>query len=171
MHVIRHIVSGDIPTPYYRLLSHFLTHQKMRRIARCHHRAAVRKLLLQRTGVEIGEGTSINHSVSIMDNPPISNLIIGKRVAIAAGATFICYSVPDNSELDHNLYVKERLIQKGTIVVEDDVWIGAGAIILPNVKVGRRSIIGAGAVVCGDVTPYSTIAGVPARKIRSIFEY
>lgn len=49
------------------------------------------------------------------------------------------------------------------IVIEDDVWIGAGAIILKGVTIGRGSVVGAGAVVTKSVTPYSIVAGVPAR--------
>lgn len=53
------------------------------------------------------------------------------------------------------------------IVIEDDVWIGARVIILPGVRVGRGSVIGAGSVVTHDIAPYSIVAGNPARLIRS----
>ena len=53
------------------------------------------------------------------------------------------------------------------IVIEDDVWIGARVTILPGVRVGRGSIIGAGSVVTHDVAPYSIVGGNPARLIRS----
>ena len=54
------------------------------------------------------------------------------------------------------------------IKIENDVWIGAGVIILSGVKIGECSIIGAGAVVTKDVDPYTVVAGVPAKKIRDI---
>jgi len=53
------------------------------------------------------------------------------------------------------------------VVIEDDVWIGLRAVILPGVRIGRSSIIGAGAVVTKDVPAYSIVGGVPARVIRS----
>jgi maltose O-acetyltransferase len=53
------------------------------------------------------------------------------------------------------------------VVVEDDVWIGARVIVLPGVRVGRGSVIGAGAVVTKDVPPYSVVGGNPARVVRS----
>jgi acetyltransferase-like isoleucine patch superfamily enzyme len=53
--------------------------------------------------------------------------------------------------------------------VEDDVWIGARAIIMAGVRIGRGSIVAAGAVVTKDVPPYSVAGGVPARVIGERF--
>jgi maltose O-acetyltransferase len=50
--------------------------------------------------------------------------------------------------------------------IEDDVWIGARAIILPGISIGKGAIIGAGAVVTKDIPPYAICAGNPARIIR-----
>ena len=54
------------------------------------------------------------------------------------------------------------------ITIEDEVWIGAGAIILPGVTVGRGSVVAAGAVVNKDVPPRTLVAGIPAREIKRI---
>lgn len=54
-------------------------------------------------------------------------------------------------------------------VIEDDVWIGHSAIIMAGIHVGRGSIIAAGAVVTHDVSAYSIVAGIPAKKIKSRF--
>ncbi|MDQ7799461.1 MAG: DapH/DapD/GlmU-related protein [Candidatus Edwardsbacteria bacterium] len=51
-------------------------------------------------------------------------------------------------------------------VIEDDVWIGAQAIILPGVRIGRGAIVAAGAVVTKDVEPYAIVGGNPARLIK-----
>jgi len=53
------------------------------------------------------------------------------------------------------------------IVIEDDVWIGAGAVIMPGVTLRRGTVVGANAVVTKDTEEYWVVAGVPARKIRS----
>ena len=50
--------------------------------------------------------------------------------------------------------------------IDDDVWIGARAIILPGLKIGRGAIIGSGAVVTKDVPPYAICVGNPARVIK-----
>ena len=52
------------------------------------------------------------------------------------------------------------------IVIGDDVWIGARAIILPGVHIGRGAIVSAGAVVTDDVPEYAIVAGNPARVIK-----
>jgi acetyltransferase-like isoleucine patch superfamily enzyme len=54
------------------------------------------------------------------------------------------------------------------VVVEDGVWVGACATILPGVTLGRGSVVAAGALVARDVPPHTLVAGVPARPIKSL---
>ncbi len=54
------------------------------------------------------------------------------------------------------------------IVIEDDVWLGAGAIITDGVRVGKGAVVAAGAVVTKDVAPHTVVGGVPARWIKTI---
>lgn len=65
-------------------------------------------------------------------------------------------------------YTKEAMegYIRGPVKIGDNVWIGNRVIILPDVRVGRNAIIGAGAVVTKDVAPYSIVGGVPARHIK-----
>jgi maltose O-acetyltransferase len=65
------------------------------------------------------------------------------------------------------------MCQQGTqkekpVVIGNDVWIGAGVIILSGVTIGECSVIGAGAVVTKNVEPFTIVAGVPARKIKDV---
>jgi acetyltransferase-like isoleucine patch superfamily enzyme len=64
-------------------------------------------------------------------------------------------------------FVEQGITAEG-IVVEDDVWIGAGAILADGVHVGRGAVIAAGAVVTHDVPPHTVVAGIPAKVIRTI---
>lgn len=63
--------------------------------------------------------------------------------------------------------VEQGITAEG-IVVEDDVWIGAGAILTDGVRVGRGAVVAAGAVVIQDVPPHTVVGGVPARVLRTI---
>jgi acetyltransferase-like isoleucine patch superfamily enzyme len=63
--------------------------------------------------------------------------------------------------------VQQGITAQG-IVIEDDAWIGAGAIITDGVTVGRGSVIGAGAVVTHDIPPHCVAVGVPAKVVREI---
>ncbi|MBP7508929.1 MAG: hypothetical protein KA807_14020 [Prolixibacteraceae bacterium] len=57
----------------------------------------------------------------------------------------------------------------GIVIIEDDVWIGANAIILCGVHIGKGSVIGAGSIVTKDVPPYSISVGNPAKTIKMRF--
>lgn len=63
--------------------------------------------------------------------------------------------------------VEQGITAQG-IVVEDDVWIGAGAIVTDGVHVGKGAVVAAGAVVTQDVPPYTVVGGVPARVLKTI---
>ena len=58
-------------------------------------------------------------------------------------------------------------VAKGDIIVDDDVWIGLGATILSGVHIGQGAVIAAGAVVSKDVSPYSIVAGTPAKSLKN----
>ena len=95
----------------------------------------------------------------------IGPVTIGSHVNLAQGITV--------TALNHNFSTKDKFIDEqgvatSPIVIEDDVWIGANAVILPGVRIGRHSVIAAGAVVNRDVPPYSLAVGVPAQVKRKI---
>ena len=91
-------------------------------------------------------------------------LIIGKAVGIGPGVIIL---TSQHEALDTTLPVYLTPIKFGKVIIEYGCDIGAGAIILPGVKIGEGAIIGAGSVVTKDVPPYEIWAGVPARKIRN----
>ena len=70
----------------------------------------------------------------------------------------------------HVIIPKEHAGKKVKIIIEDDVWVGLGSILLSGVKIGEGSIIAAGSVVTKDVESYSIYAGNPARKIKNRFD-
>jgi acetyltransferase-like isoleucine patch superfamily enzyme len=62
----------------------------------------------------------------------------------------------------------EQGITAQGILVEDDVWIGSGAVVCDGVRVGQGAVVAAGAVVTEDVPAHTVVAGVPARVVREI---
>ena len=124
-----------------------------------------RKIFYRATGVHVGEGTVLNANLIIEDS--YNHVVeIGKRVSIAPGVMLIANAAPNNSNLQNIPYVKNNLIVSKKVSIEDDAWIGAGAIILPGIIVGKSAIVGAGSVVTHNVEQFTVVAGSPARRIR-----
>lgn len=90
-------------------------------------------------------------------------LVVGDRVSIGPGCIFILASHPNASKVRQDIKCKTNEIH-----LQDDVWIGAGAVILPGVTVGEGAIVGAGSVVTKNVEAHSVVAGNPARVIRML---
>ncbi|WP_340616513.1 acyltransferase [Xenorhabdus entomophaga] len=68
----------------------------------------------------------------------------------------------------HSLSPNDRqLYSKGPVFIDENVWLGDGVVVLPNVKIGRGSIIGSNSVVTKDIPPYSIAVGIPAKVIQS----
>ena len=110
-------------------------------------------------------------------------LIIGRFCAIATGARFIMnganHSLAGISTYPFQIFGREwaegfdigsyLLETRGDTVIGNDVWIGAGATVLPGIKIGDGAVIGTGAMVAKDVPPYAIVAGNPARVVRRRF--
>ena len=110
--------------------------------------------------VEIGENSSLNQGC-ILDG--YGGISIGSGVRIAA---YTCINTADHDFQDIDTPVHEQGYILGRVVIEDDVWIGAGAKINKGVHIGKGAIIGSGSVVTKDIPAYSVAAGVPCRVLR-----
>ena len=107
-------------------------------------------------GLFIGNNVGINRDVWINAGGRVEigdDVIIGPKVIIhSANHKFDLLDIP----------IRLQGWVKAPVVIEEDVWIAGGVIILPGVRIGKGSVIGAGAVVTKDVPPYSIAIGVPA---------
>lgn len=106
--------------------------------------------------IEIGDHTFINYGSSIAARTSVK---IGSHCHLGH-YTFIM----DNNQ--HDLVRHMELPPSAPVVIEDNVWIGSKAIILPGVVIGAQAVIGAGSVVTNDVPPFCVVAGNPARILR-----
>ena len=110
--------------------------------------------------VIIGDHTRIG-----LHNTIIGPVTIGSHVNLAQGITI--------TALNHNFEdatrrIDEQGVSTTPVVIGDDVWIGAGAVVLPGVTIGRHCVVAAGAVVTHDVPDNSVVAGVPAKVIKTL---
>ena len=143
----------------------------------------IMRLIIRPLFAECGRNVSFNP----FDQFSYSTIRIGCDVYIAPGA---CFSARKGIKIGSKVMFGPNVIIRGgnhnttvlgrymfdvhekrdeddqPIVIEDDVWVGAGAIILKGVTINRGAIIGAGAVVTHDVAPYSVVVGIPAKVIR-----
>lgn len=122
---------------------------------------------------EIGFGTYINQNGVVKKSTIGKFCCISWNVTIYAGENhnFNAPSMYTSYHWKHlfgSSSVKSPELQQKT-TIGNDVWIGNGAIIINGVSVGDGAIIGAGAVVTKDVSPYSIVAGVPAKNLRKRF--
>ncbi|MFC2992189.1 acyltransferase [Halomonas tibetensis] len=115
--------------------------------------------------IDIGERVVIRPQTILMAND-LASIRIGSDVLIGSGAHF--YASNHRFDRRDQLIADQGHSYTGDLVIEDDVWIGANALIMPGVRVGRHSVIAAGSVVTKSVEPYSLYAGVPAHKIKEI---
>ena len=110
--------------------------------------------------IHLGDHVFVNYQCVILDCAEVrigDHVMIGPAVQIYTPA--------------HLLQAEGRnrgLEVAKPVVIEDNVWIGGGAILLPGVTVGRNAVVGAGAVVPRDVAPNTVVAGNPAKVMRHI---
>lgn len=112
--------------------------------------------------LEIGNSTYIGPNTFI--NGYADKVKIGDNVSIAQNVNIMTDSGPNASQVMQKIFP----IVKGPVIIEDHVWIGASTIIMPNVSIGRCSVVAANSFVNKTFPPYSVIGGTPAKLIRTL---
>jgi acetyltransferase-like isoleucine patch superfamily enzyme len=152
------------------------------RIAR---QALIRANTNDQRGVRLGDHVSVQENVLINANR--GHVVLGDRSWLGPGSivygnggveigrdVMVASQCAINTVSHYSDRTDTPMNRQGTycdpVVLEDDVWVGTAAVILQGVRVGRGSIIGAGAVVTRDIPPYSIAVGVPARVAGSRLE-
>lgn len=110
--------------------------------------------------VIIGDHTRIG-----LHSTLIGPVCIGSHVHLAQGITVTALN---HRFQDTTRRIDEQGIETRRVVIDDDVWIGAHAVILPGVTIGRHAVVAAGAVVTDDVAAGTVVGGVPARVLKTL---
>ena len=141
------------------------------------------------TNIEIGEKVAIWNYVVIGDNTKIGdgttlgsfvdigkNVTLGKNCNLQAHVTISngCILgdnvfIAPNSSLLNDKYPKSSFVTPP--IIKDNATIGGGVIILPNVTVGEKAVVGGGSVVTKDVMPKTVVVGAPAKVVMNLEEY
>lgn len=108
----------------------------------------------------LGDNFYSNYDLKILD---VAIVKIGKNVMCATGVSILTATHPTDPTL------RGHGIENGIpVTIGDYVWLGANSVVLPGVTIGSYSVVAAGAVVHRDVPPYSVVAGVPAKVIKTL---
>jgi acetyltransferase-like isoleucine patch superfamily enzyme len=148
---------------------HFFYKKILRVLAKFTFPNSARILFLKLAKVKIGNDVYIADGISLACEFGYEyNLIVHDRVSIGPNVILILTSNPNESKLKNLKNKYQSVDVRGMIIINHDAWIGAGTIILPNIRIGECAIVGAGSVVTKDVPPYSVVAGNPAKIIRKL---
>lgn len=96
----------------------------------------------------------------------IDKVIVGDNVMFGP---FVMLTTLNHGFNDLETPMNRQNPSTSPVIIEDDVWIGGHVSILPGVRIGGGSIVGAGSVVTKDVEPYTIVGGVPAKVIKNRF--
>lgn len=133
-----------------------------RRVLRHCGRALVTRqhVILRHTrNISIGDDVMFNRGATVTAHAPIE---IGDDCLIGPGAVL---HNGDHRFDQVDVPIRRQGLSSAPIVLEDDVWVGANAIVLGGVRVGRGSVVAGGSVVTRDVPPFTIVAGVPAKAV------
>ena len=110
--------------------------------------------------LHVGDRTFVNFGLVALD---VAKIEIGDDVQFGPNVQLLTPTHPTEAELR-----RAKWEAASPITIENNVWVGGGAIVLPGVNVGENSIVGAGSVVTKDVPPNTLVVGNPARVVRRL---
>lgn len=160
--ILYFFIGKHLPSSYFPLGKFF---NWFRILTLKHHIVIGRKTLIQ-SGFRFGTKgkITIGKECRINENVYIQSAVIGNYVLIAPNVAILASSHDFANKTIPMLYQGDTAINP--VIIEDDVWIGRNAIILPGVRIGKGAIVGAGAVVTKNVPQEAIVGGVPARLLK-----
>jgi len=136
-----------------------------------YHKASVGKackihptvILRQAERIIIGDQCLLNHNNVLQAGKFQGKIVLGSKVM--TGPNVMMFAFNHGNELNGLPMIEQNYLD-GDIIIEDDVWIGAGSVILAGTKIGKGAIIAANAVVNKDVPEHTIVGGVPAKILK-----
>lgn len=135
---------------------------------------SLRKLLYKLMKVDIGKNTTALRpiffynpfNITIGDNCALNDhIVLDGRGGLTIGDNVNISPYVKIYTAEHNINSPSFEYVEGRVEIDNHVWISTNAIIMPGVKIGEGAVIAAGAIVTKDVSPYTIMGGVPAKKI------
>jgi len=164
LQLLRHGLSMTSVKEFAHLFAYYvINHVKGMRRAHIGKGARIWPTVLLRNAerIYIGENTTINHNNILWAGRESAVIRIGRNVMTGPNVHMIAY----NHHVESGIPLREHFTEED-IIIDDHVWLGAGVIVLAGARIGRGTVVGAGAVVTGSLPPHSICAGVPAKVVR-----
>lgn len=118
----------------------------------------------------IGYDTSIQDRCVLLGNINIGvGVIFGPNVYVTSGGHH--FNIAPHLSIREQDKIGLKSLPYRPVIIEDDCWIGVNSVILPGVKIGKGSVIGANSVVTKDIPPYSVCVGAPAKVIKKRLDF
>ncbi len=111
----------------------------------------------------IGDNCLINHNNVLQAGKEKGRIVIGNNVMTGPNVMMFAFN---HGKEKNNIPMIEQNYLDGDIIIEDDVWIGGGAVILAGVRISKGAVIASNAVVNKDVPEYAVVGGVPAKILK-----
>lgn len=121
-------------------------------------------ILRQGERIEIGSHCLLNHNNVLQAGKEFGKIKIGNYVHTGANVMIFAFN-HSIDEIDVPSILQDYY--DADVIIEDDVWIGAGSVILAGTCIGKGSVIAAGSVVNKDIPPYSIAGGIPAKVLKT----
>ena len=152
----------------YNDISLYIFNKKWRKLNKNNYTKANNRFDINK--VQVGKFTYGELNIKSFGNEN-EKLEIGNFCSIAQNVTFLLsgehqYNTILTYPFRKKIFNINESLSKGDIIIEDDVWIGYGSIILSGVKIGKGSIVGAGSVVAKDIPPYAIYVNNQIKKYR-----
>lgn len=118
------------------------------------------KIVADAATLRLGEHTFIGRGVEF---DILSSVSVGSHSLVAPR----CFITDHVHGIRPDLRIDQQPCEAQPVLIGSDVWLGAGTVVLPGVKIGDGAVVGANSVVTSDVAPYTVVAGAPARFLRN----